>query len=104
MQMRECIRRTQFFCDYIIYHYCSCKNCCDFVLKELSERQEAHKETIMTNPYLSEDLQDYEDNLQDAIDSYSDRLDKIVWESFTEEERQKIWLVLKYVHSLRLDQ
>lgn len=74
------------------------------MLKELSERQEAHKETIMTNPYLSEDLQDYEDNLQDAIDSYSDRLDKIVWESFTEEERQKIWLVLKYVHSLRLDQ
>ena len=50
----------------------------------------------MSNPYLEESLLDYEHKLEDALQLYKRRLDRLVWENLPKSELDKYRFVIIY--------
>ena len=50
----------------------------------------------MSNPYLEESLLDYERKLEDALQLYKRRLDRLVWENLPKSEQDKYRFVIIY--------
>ena len=48
----------------------------------------------MSNPYLQESLLDYERKLEDALQLYKRRLDRLVWENLPKSEQDKYRFVI----------
>ena len=48
----------------------------------------------MSNPYLEESLLDYERKLEDALQLYKRRLDRLVWENLPKSEQDKYRFVI----------
>ena len=48
----------------------------------------------MSNPYLEESLLDYEQKLEDALQIYKRRLDRLVWENLPKSEQDKYRFVI----------
>ena len=48
----------------------------------------------MSNPYLEESQVDYEQKLEDALQLYKRRLDRLVWENLPKSEQDKYRFVI----------